>query len=218
MGLGRYIEKLWGKSLRSHYINLCKEVLAMTWNNSQRAISVMILAGVCKGANRPNSLGFSGLKKTRPFQISTSDKCSFGLVYGQFLPLFWRSFTCQLLAVNARNRAKTTRIKTLWKPPVILIHRVATWTACYRIEKRGNLENGWGGCWEECCENSGRWRECWRGCCSLFLPKETPLRSTLASTLSSTPNFSQHSSQHPPQPFSRFPRFSILYRPFGSQS
>ena len=27
-------------------------------------------------------------------------------------------------------------------------------TACYGIKKWGNPENGWGGCWEECCENS----------------------------------------------------------------
>ena len=53
----------------------------------------------------------------------------------------------------------------------ILRANVATRAACYRIEKRGNPEHGWGGCWEECCENSG----CWRGCCSSFLSKETPL-------------------------------------------
>ena len=45
--------------------------------------------------------------------------------------------------------------------------------ACYRIEKRGTPEISWGGCWEECCENSGCCRECWRGCCEgVFLGKE----------------------------------------------
>ena len=47
--------------------------------------------------------------------------------------------------------------------------------ACYRIEKRGTPESSWGGCWEQCCENSGCCRECWRGCCSSFLSKENPL-------------------------------------------
>ena len=46
--------------------------------------------------------------------------------------------------------------------------------ACYRTEKWGNPENGWGGCWEECCENSECWREWRRGCCEggPFLGKE----------------------------------------------
>ena len=50
---------------------------------------------------------------------------------------------------------------------------VATRAACYRMETRGNAENGWGGCWEECWEHSGRWQECQRGCCSSFLSKDT---------------------------------------------
>ena len=49
--------------------------------------------------------------------------------------------------------------------------------ACYRIEKRGTPENSWGGCWEECCENSGCWKESWRWCCSSFLSKENLPRS-----------------------------------------
>ena len=84
--------------------------------------------------------------------------------------------------------------------------RFATRAACYRIEKRGNPENGWGGCWEECCENSGCWRECWRGGVSLERNEEQHPRQHSRQQ----PEFSQHSSQHPPQPFSGFPRFSIL--------
>ena len=37
---------------------------------------------------------------------------------------------------------------------MIVSLRHANLAACYRIEKRGNPENGWGGCWE-CCENLG---------------------------------------------------------------
>ena len=61
--------------------------------------------------------------------------------------------------------------------------------ACYRIEKWENPENGWGGCWEECCQNSGCWRECWRGCCEGGFPWKGIRSSTLASTPSNTPNF-----------------------------
>ena len=43
-----------------------------------------------------------------------SPKCSFGLVHGQFL--FQWSFTCQSLAVNARNCAKTTKLKSAMRP------------------------------------------------------------------------------------------------------
>ena len=51
---------------------------------------------------------------------------------------------------------------------------VGNCAACYRIEKRGTPENSWGGCWEECRENSGCWTECRRGCCEeVFLGKES---------------------------------------------
>ena len=66
-------------------------------------------------------------------------------------------------------------LKQLMRLPTEMPTSIATRAACYRIEKRGNPENGWEGCWEECCENSGCWRESWQGCCSSFLSKETPL-------------------------------------------
>ena len=94
---------------------------------------------------------------------------------------------------------------------------LATRAACYRIEKRGNPENGWGGCWEECCENSGCWRECWRGCCSSFLSKESPPRSTLASTPASTPNFRSTLPSTLPSHFLDFPVSLFCSRPPGSQ-
>ena len=97
--------------------------------------------------------------------------------------------------------------RALFAPePLACESRIEIRAACYRIENRGNPENSWGGCWEECRENSGCWRECWLGCCSSFLSKESPPRQH---TLQH-PEFSQHSPQHPPQLFSGFPRFSIL--------
>ena len=65
------------------------------------------------GFKTPNSVIFSGLKKTRPsrFLLLKILECSFGLVNGQFLPFRW-SFTCQTMAVNARNRANTTKFKS----------------------------------------------------------------------------------------------------------
>ena len=85
--------------------------------------------------------------------------------------------------------------------------------ACYRIEKRGNPENSWGGCWEECCEISGCGRECWRGCCSSFLSKESPSRSILAST----PNFRSTLPNTLPSYFLDFPVSLFYSRPPGSQ-
>ena len=94
---------------------------------------------------------------------------------------------------------------------------IATRAACYRIEKRGNPENGWGRRWEECCENSGCWRECWRGCCSSFLSKEPPPRSTLASTPTTTPKFRSTLLSALPNHFWDFPVSLFCSRPPGSQ-
>ena len=96
-------------------------------------------------------------------------------------------------------------------------HGIGNCAACYRIEKRGTPENSWGGCWEECCENSGCWRECWRGCCSWFLSKENPPRSTLASTPSSTPNFRSTLPSTLPSYFLGFPVSLFCSRPRSSQ-
>ena len=49
----------------------------------------------------------SGLKKTRPFRFLLLDS-NLGLVHLQFLPFRW-SFTCQDVAVNARNRAENNK-------------------------------------------------------------------------------------------------------------
>ena len=53
----------------------------------------------------------SGLKKTRPFRFLLPKS----VVLDWFMVnscLFWWSFTCQTLAVNARNCAKTTKSKS----------------------------------------------------------------------------------------------------------
>ena len=59
---------------------------------------------------------------------------------------------------------------------------VGNCAACYRIENRGTPENSWGGCWEECCENSGCWTECWGGCCEGGFPWKGIRISTPSST------------------------------------
>ena len=88
---------------------------------------------------------------------------------------------------------------------------IATRAACYRIEKRGNAENGWGGCWEECWEKSGCWRGCWRGCCEGgFLWKG--MRS---STLASTSNYPRTLPSTLPSHFLRFPLSLFCSRPPG---
>ena len=60
--------------------------------------------------------------------------------------------------------------------------------ACYRIEKRGNPEIGWGGCWESAAKIPGA--EGSAGECAAPIPfQRNPLRSTLAGTPGSTPKF-----------------------------
>ena len=63
----------------------------------------------------------SGLKKTRPFRFLLLKSA----VLDWFVVsscLVWLSFTCQTLAVNARNRAKTTKFKSdVLETPVILM-------------------------------------------------------------------------------------------------
>ena len=62
-----------------------------------------------------------GLKKTRPFRFLLLKRCSFGLVHGEFFP-FWVVVHVQKLAVNARNCAKTTKIKSgVLETPVVLM-------------------------------------------------------------------------------------------------
>ena len=64
--------------------------------------------GVCDASFRQRK---SGLKKTRPFRFVLLKSA----VLDWFMVsscLFWWSFTCQTLAANARNRAKTTKFKS----------------------------------------------------------------------------------------------------------
>ena len=97
-----------------------------------------------------------------------------------------------------------------WEPGGLLQNR-----------ETGNPENSWGGCWEECCENSGCWRECWRGCCLSFVSRKTPPSQHSCQHSVQHPEFpqhsSQHSSQHPPQIFLGFPVSLFCSRLPGSQ-
>ena len=82
--------------------------------------------------------------------------------------------------------------------------KIGNRAACYRIEKRGTPENSWGGCWEECCENSEFGvLEGVLARVLLLIPfqgKPTPSQHPRRH-----PEFPQHSSQHPPQLFSEVP-------------
>ena len=82
----------------------------------------------------------SGLKKTRPFRFPLLKS----VVLDWFMAsscLFRWSFTCQSLAVNARNRAKTTKFKSgFLETPVILMPDSPSFSkeTCSFKKKSGN--------------------------------------------------------------------------------